>query len=192
MRNRSRCSKDKIPDRKAPEGPSDTRNSTAPCAAFGVMHTTVECPRTSPSTLSVPKWHDTVPTSPCIRPYIDTVTGVPPSAGALLGVTDEIPRPASKASCLLDRPASTPLLLTLTRTVPAPLTGTLQTTREDDTYNALTVAFTPILQLNSCVFLKCRPTTVITWFATPATTHEGRRLSTVGLVSYTYCLPLAV
>ena len=155
MRTCSRCSKDKIPVKKAPEGPSDTRNSTAPRVdVFGDTHSTDACPRTTPSTTSAPKWHDNVPTSPCIRPYMETVTVVCPCAGALLGVTDAIPRPASKVSCWLESPPSTPLLLTLTRTVPAPLNGTMHLTIDVDTYTALTMLFTPILQLDSGASLK--------------------------------------
>ena len=181
MRSSSRYSNFKLPIKKAPKEPSDTRSSTVlRLLVFGDTQTTLESPRTSPATTAVPKWHDTVPASPCILPYIDTVTVVPPPTEAILGVTDEIPRPPSNVSCMLDSPVSTPLLLTLTRTVPAPLVGAMHFTMDDEAYTALTVVFTPILQLNPSVCSKCRPTTVITWFAAPATANEGRRLSTTG------------
>ena len=163
MRNSSRYSNVKLPINRAPEEPSDTRSSTVlRLLVFGDTQTTLESPRTSPATTTVPKWHDTVSPSPRILPYVDTVTVVPPRTEALLGVTDEIPRPASNVSCLLESPASTPLLLTLTRTVPAPLTGAMHFTIDDEAYTALTVAFAPILQLNPSVCSKYRPTTVIT------------------------------
>ena len=182
MRNSSRYSNFKLPIKKAPKEPSDTRSSTVlRLLDFGDTQTTPESPRTSPATTAVPKWHETVPASPCILPYIDTVTVVPPPTEAILGVTDEIPRPPSNVSCMLDSPVSTPLLLTLTRTVPAPLVGAMHFTMDDEAYTALAVVLTPILQLNPSVCSKCRPTTVITWFAAPATANEGRRLSTVAL-----------
>ena len=180
IRSCARCSKTRDPASRAPDGPSETRNSTVPSfSVFGATHTIVEYPRTSPSTTDVPKRHDALPTSPCTLPYTDTVTNVPPWAGALLGITEEMPRPASKMSCLLDGPASTPLLLTPTRTVPAPLTGAMHVTSDEETYSAATEVSTPIRQLKPWAFLKCRPTTVITWLASPATAHAGSRLSTI-------------
>ena len=104
---------------------------TSPDALTGAVHTTVEAFRTIPDTVCAPNMHS-VRVAPASKLLPVTVTIVPPSFGPLQGSTNTTLRVAPYMKPTRPTPASTPLLLTTTPTVPAPRDGATHVTIVDD------------------------------------------------------------
>ena len=104
---------------------------TLPDALKGAMHTTVKASRRIPDTVFPPKMHSVrVARASKLLPV--TVTIVPPSFGPLVGSTKTTLPVAPYMNPTRPVPASTPLLLTTTPTVPAPRDGATHDTTVDD------------------------------------------------------------